>query len=94
MEIIRNLVDSIGRQEAPGRPQLWEADSQVLRNEGVTATDKNALMNLYSFSFAERNANIFKITALVRHTDSKDSDKDTNHPVEHFCACVLMFHDA
>lgn len=40
MEIIRNLGDSIGRQEAPGRPQLWETDSQVLRNEGVTATDK------------------------------------------------------
>lgn len=40
MEIIRNLVDSIGRQEAPERPQLWAIDSQVLRNEGVTATDK------------------------------------------------------
>lgn len=52
MEIIRTLVDSIGGQEAPGRPQLWEADSQVLRNEGVTATDKNTLVNLYSSSFA------------------------------------------
>lgn len=40
MEIIRSLVGSTGEQEAPGRLQLWETDSQVLRNEGVTATDK------------------------------------------------------
>lgn len=42
MEIIIDLVDAIGGQ-APGRPQLWEIDCQVLRNEGVTATDNNVL---------------------------------------------------
>lgn len=41
-ETIRNQVDCIGGQ-APGRPQLWELDSQALRNERVTARDKNVL---------------------------------------------------
>lgn len=41
---------------------------RFLETKGLQQQTKNALMNLYSFSFAERNADIFKITALVRHT--------------------------
>lgn len=44
-EIIRNLVDSIGGQ-APGWPELWDLDSQVLRNEQVAARNKNVLCTL------------------------------------------------
>lgn len=69
METIRNLVDSIGGQ-APGRPQLWELDSQALRNERVTAGDKNVLVY---FRIKEHLASpwkvqVFKITASVRNT--------------------------
>lgn len=57
LEIITNLVDSIGGQ-APGRPQLWEIDSQVLRNKGDTAIDKNVLMYFYPFGFTVESAHL------------------------------------
>lgn len=69
METIINLVDSTGGQ-ARGRPQLWELDSQALRNERITARDKNVLVY---FSIKEHLASpckvqVFKITASVRNT--------------------------
>lgn len=69
METIRNLVDSIGGQ-ARGRPQLWELDSQALRNEWVTARDKNVLVyfRIKEHLGSPWKVQVFKITASVRNT--------------------------